>query len=151
MKPNLLPFTLTALLSLSALSAATVTAAPLPNGTKLGRTMGVGSGPNGPCASGTCFGMEIVPGFTSYADYGGGIDGGFILGKDQGSGGQQIPEGPGLGSPTNSRAGELSTSWNFGGNFGTFFTMPAPGTTNGSSLNLFDDAPCAGADRKSVV
>ena len=97
-------------------AATTAVAAPLPNTTKLSLTMGVGATTNTPCSSGTCFGMEIIAGVvTAWANYGGGTDGGFVLGKDQKSGGQEFSEPGTGGTPTNSAAGELTTAWNFGG------------------------------------
>ncbi len=112
----------------------TAAAAPLPAGTKLGITPGVGSGPNLPCASGSCFSMEVAPGFIVWTDFGPGTDGGFIVGKTQKCGTQEL--GPSVANTTPS---ELSNAWNFFANFGTFCTDP------GGEQNIFDNAGCAGA------
>lgn len=109
-------------------------AAELPDGTKLGITAGVGSTPNVACLTGSCFGMEVAPGFEVWTDFEPGTDGGFILGKNQKSGGQET--GP---SSSKTTSGELTAAWLFFGNYGTFYTVP------GGDTNLFDDADCAGA------
>ncbi len=106
---------------------------PLPAGTLLGIDPGFGSGPNIPCATGSCFGMEVSPGFVLWTDYGPGTDGGFVLGKNQLPGGQEI-------DGTNPNPGELSDAWYFFSNYGSFFTSP-----DGGALNKFDKAPCAGS------
>lgn len=110
-------------------------AAPLSNGVVLGIDAGSGSGVQVPCPVGSCFGMEVAPGLVVWTDFAPGTDGGFILGKDQLSGGQEI--GP---SASNSTPGELTNAWLFFGNYGTFFTSPG-----GGAENFFDSASCAKA------
>jgi hypothetical protein len=119
------------MLSLSAMAAV---AAPLPAGTTLGITQGVGSGPNLPCASGSCFSMEVSPGFVIWTDFGGGTDAGFIIGKAQACGSQEIEP-----SPSNTTPSQLTTAWYFFNNYGTFCTDPDGGQ------NIFDDTSCVGA------
>ena len=120
-----------AVISLPVMTAA---AAPLPAGTKLGITQGVGSGPNLPCATGSCFSMDVAPGFSVWTDFGPGTDGGFIVGKAQKCGTQEL--GP---SSADISPSELSNAWNFFGNYGTFCTDP------GGEQNIFDNASCTGA------
>ena len=112
---------------------ATVNAAPLPNGTLLPITQGNGGAPNTVC-TGSCFGMEAAPGFVLWTDFGPGTDGGFIVGKAQKSGGQELAP-----SSTNNTPGELISPWLFGGNYGTFSTDP------GGEQNIFSDTSCTGA------
>src|SRR3989344_3074650 len=112
-----------------------VQAAPFPNGVVLGIDAGLGSGTQVPCPVGSCFGMEIAPGLVVWTDFAPGLDGGFILGKNQVSGGQE--NGP---SASNSTPGELTNAWLFFNNYGTFFTSP-----NGATENFFDTASCAKA------
>jgi hypothetical protein len=109
-------------------------AAPLAAGIKLGITQGLGSSQSTVCPTGSCFSMELAPGFIFWTDYRGGSDGGFVVGKDQKSGGQELAL-----SDTNSATGEMTAAWLFFGNYGTFFSTP------GGSTNIFDDAPCAKA------
>lgn len=109
-------------------------AALLPAGTLLRFEPGVGSAPNTPCTSGSCFGMRLAPGYVVWTDVAPGTDGGIVIGKWQQSGGQET--GP---SPTNSTPGELSAAWFFFGNYGTFFTRP----DYLGLENRFDDSICA--------
>ena len=67
----------------------TAFAGPLPNGTKLTIDQGVGSSPDHPCDTGSCFSMEQSPGHLTWTDIGPGTDGGLILGKDQTPGNQK--------------------------------------------------------------
>lgn len=111
-----------------------VLAAPLPDGTKLSIAKGVGSGSNVSCTEGSCFGMEVAPKFVIWTDIEPGTDGGFVIGRDQTSGGQELGPSSGITTP-----GSLTKAWLFFGNFGTFFTSP------GAVNNVFDDASCVGA------
>lgn len=116
-------------------SVATVHAAPYPTGTVLGLDQGVGSGANTACSSGSCFSMEIAPGFVAWTDFGSGTDGGMIIGVDgQASGGQELAP-----SPSNETTGAMTTAWSFFSNWGTFY-LPA-----GHVQNIFDNADCVGA------
>lgn len=133
MKTAMKHFWLIAIVIVS-LPVITAAAAPLPSGTKLGITPGTGSGTNLPCVSGSCFGMEVVPGLIIWTDIGPGTDGGIIVGKAQASGGQELAP-----SSANTTPGQLTNAWLFFGNYGTFFTTP------GGDTNIFDDASCAGA------
>ncbi len=120
--------------------ATTVAAAPLPNGTTLSVDVGTDSAFNTPCTiGGSCFSMEVSPGFSTWENFGPGTDGGFILGKDQVSGGQELAP-----SSTNTTPGELSAAWTYFSNYGTFTTTSYPGLgySVGASDNLFDDAGC---------
>lgn len=110
-------------------------AAPFPNGVALGIDAGSASSPNIPCVQGSCFGMEVAPGFNVWTDFAGGLDGGFILGKNQASGGQETAPSAYLSTP-----GELTNAWFFFGNYGTFYTSP-----NGGAENFFDSASCSKA------
>jgi hypothetical protein len=87
--------------------------------TKLGIDMGNGAGSQ--CTTGSCFSMEVQPGYWLWTDFGPGTDGGFVVGKDQ-------------------AIGELSSTWSFFGSDGTFFTLP------GGTTNLFADAACSGTN-----
>ncbi len=116
------------------LPSMTAVAQPVTVLNKLAITQGVGSTPNLACLSGSCFGMEVAPGFVVWTDFGSGTDGGIIIGKNQTSGGQELAPSSGNTTP-----GQLSTAWLFFGNYGTFFTAP------GGNTNVFDDTPCAGA------
>ncbi len=116
------------------LACCSTPAVPLPSGTLLGIVQGTGSGSNKPCATGSCFGMEVSPGVVQWTDYGPGTDGGIVVGKAQTSGGQEL-----AGSPTQTTPGQLSAAWLFFSNYGTFFTNPG-----GDTQNIFDSAPCAG-------
>ncbi len=117
------------------LACCSTAASPLPSMTKLLITPGTGSTTNTPCATGSCFGMEVGPGTVVWTDFGPGTDGGIIVGKAQTSGGQEL-----AGSPTNTTPGQLSNAWLFFSNYGTFFTVPG-----GDTQNIFDSAPCTGA------
>ena len=88
--------------------------------------------PNVSCTSGSCFAMEVAPGFVVWTDFGPGTDGGFIVGKAQKSGGQDT--GP---SATTNTPGELTSAWVFFGNYGTFSTWP------GGENNWFSNASCS--------
>ncbi len=122
-----------------AVSVTTVVAAPMMSGTKLSVVMGTDAAFNFPCTVGSCFSMEVSPGQDTWINFGPGTDGGFILGKDQVSGGQELAP-----SSANTTPGELSSEWSYFSNWGTFTTTsyPAEGYTVGSSDNLFDDAGC---------
>jgi hypothetical protein len=104
----------------------------LPAGTVMMLEQGVGSAPNVSCSTGSCFGMEVSPGFTVWTDFGPGTDGGIVIGKAQSSGGQET--GP---SPSNTTPGEMTTAWLFFGNYGTFFTQYP-----GGEQSIFDQASC---------
>ena len=116
-------------------SAINASAAPLPAGTRLSITQGVGSALNVPCTTGSCFGMEVQPGYVVWTDYGPGSDGGIVIGKAQKSGGQELAP-----NASNTATGEMTNAWYFFGTYGTFFTYPG-----GNTQNIFDNAPCAGA------
>lgn len=107
-------------------------AIPLPDGTKLLIEKTTDADGLVPCTNGSCFGMFLAPGLYYWTAIPPGSDGGFIIGKAQKSGGQEVNGLVGTG-------GELTNSWKYGGNFGTFFTAPD------ASANIFDDQPCAGA------
>ncbi len=104
----------------SAIPGCGTSGTPLTN-TMLGIDMGSGSAPNTPCATGSCFGMEVQPGYVMWTDFGPGTDGGFVTGKAQ-------------------TCSELSSTWNFFGSDGCFNTTP------GGETNLFDSASCTGLD-----
>ncbi len=110
-------------------------------GTVLGLEPGAGSG-SAPCATGSCFGMEVAPSTWTWTDFGPGTDGGFVVGKAQKSGGQELAT-----SVTNTTPGELTNAWWFFANYGTFFTSP------GGETNLFMGTPITftvGADEIGV-
>jgi hypothetical protein len=115
-----------------AAAAATAIAAPLPNGTLL--SINATTDPAGvvPCTNGSCFGMFLVPGLYYWTPIHPGTDGGIIIGKAQKSGGQEI-------DALSQANGEITAAWNYGANWGTFFTAPD------ASRNIFDDASCTGA------
>ncbi len=69
-----------------AVIATTAVAAPLPAGTKLGLTHGVGSALDAPCATGSCFGMDVAPDMTLWIDFGPGTDGGFVVAQSEAPG-----------------------------------------------------------------
>jgi hypothetical protein len=121
-------------ITMLSLSVMTAVAAPLPTRSTLGITQGVGSAPNLPCTTGSCFSMEVAPGFVIWTDFGPGTDGGFIVGKAQKCGTQEFGS-----SADNTTPSELSNAWLFFGNYGTFCTDP------GGEQNIFDDAGCTGA------
>ena len=129
---------LTAAIGLGALSAQ---AAPLPNGTVL--TLYPGTTVTSSCVSGSCRAMEVAPGFLIWTPIQPGTDGGFVLGKNQLSGGQEGSGGGQISTP-----GELTAGWLFAGNWGTFATAPLTGSFGGSvaptdaSVNVFDDVSC---------
>ena len=118
-------------------------AAPLSNGTLLTLTPGVTDAAQSACLSGTCFGMEASPGMIVWTAMRPGTEGGFVIGKNQKTGGQEAEFGGSI-----SAAGELTAGWSFGGNFGTFATAPFVGVfgqaTTDALLNVFNDASCAG-------
>jgi hypothetical protein len=120
-------------------SAMTANAAPLANGTALKITPGIGSDINTPCTIGSCIGWDMSANGTliSWRNITPGTDGGFIVGKSQVSGGQEIN-----GSLTTS--GELTAAgWLFlfssSGADATLYTAP------NATANLFDDASCTKA------
>ena len=91
-------------------------AAPLPEGTLLTIEMGDGV-LSSICNVGSCFTMETATTFLFWANYEGGIDGGFVVGKNQASGGQE-------NEPINATTdtpGDLTNAWSFFNNWGTFF------------------------------
>lgn len=118
------------------LAAGTLTAnaAPLANGTILKIDPGVGSGFNTPCITGSCYSQELSPGFLIWTDILPGTDGGFIVGKSQASGGQEI-------DASSTADGELTAASPMGMALiigtGTLYTLP-----DGGSVNVFDDASC---------
>ena len=103
-------------------------AAPLPNGAGLGIEAGIGSAPNAPCSSGSCFGFEVAPGFLLWTDLAPGSDGGIIVGKDQ-------------------QINEITDVVSWTGIAMYFATAPQNLTncTTGADLNRYDDASCTGA------
>ena len=119
--------------ALTAAFASSSMAAPLPAGTKLLLDLG-NSAATAQCTAGSCFSMEVAPGFTVWTNFQGGTDGGFVVGKNQLSGGQELAP-----SSANTTSGQLSAAWLFFGNYGTFFSNP------GGNTNIFDDTSCAGA------
>jgi hypothetical protein len=133
----LLIFIGTAILGLTLLSA---TAAPLPNGTKLGITPGVESRFAVPCAIGSCFGMEAAPTLFYWTDLYPGTNGGLIIGQDQKSGGQELAP-----SADNNTSGELTAAWSYGSVYGTFTTTPG-----GGAQNIFDSSPWRPASIKLI-
>ncbi len=117
---------------------------PLPNGTTLSLDPGQGSTQNVPCATGSCFGIELSPGLVLWTDFAPGMDGGLIIGKDQQPG----------STTGGSEMGDLSDAWNFFQNWGTFATAPFCATdayglktcvTTNASENVFDNASCTDA------
>ena len=128
-----------------ATGAITANAAPLASGTALKITPGVGSGPNTPCTSGSCIGWDLIPGvFFSWRDIAPGKDGGFVVGKSQASGGQELIVGALNPNPT--APGELTAASGLFFNasspdlYATLYTLP-----DGGSVNVFDDAGCTKA------
>ena len=110
------------LLAASILSAGLLSqthAAPLPDGTLLSIEPGTGSGVDQPCVTGSCFGLEVGPDFWIWTDIKPGLDAGLVTAKNQISGGQETAP-----SPTNNTSGELTDSFLFFSNYGTFFTAP---------------------------
>ena len=114
----------------------TVNAAPLPSGTGLTLTPGVGSDINVPCPSGSCIGSEMVPGTILWADLAPGTDGGFIVGKSQASGGQELVQ-----EFDNLNPGELTAASRIG--FGFAAGDATVFTPSGDVSNVFDDS-CSG-------
>ena len=124
----------------------TVNAAPLPNGTILKIAPGNAGGGLGAltaCTMGSCIGWYIgdpvAPGQEPFiwTNILPGTDGGFIIGKSQVSGGQEIVY-------TSTATGELTAAapmWGSGPNPATLYTMP-----DGGLVNVFDDASCAKDD-----
>jgi hypothetical protein len=117
--------------------ATSAVAAPLPAGTllKIAPSTDLPAGGSlQPCTTGSCFGAYIGPAFSFmyWTPLDPGADGGIVIGKPQLSGGQEI-------NSLSTADGQLSAVWNFGAEWGTFFT--APDATD----NVFDDAPCAGS------
>ena len=115
--------------------ATTAVAAPLAAGTKLTIVTPTDLDPLGgvvACTTGSCVGMFLAPGLFYWTPLTGGIDGGIIIGKGQKSGGQEI-------SPLSQNDGEIVKVWNYGANWGTFFTAPS------DAGNVFNDANCTGA------
>ena len=107
-------------------SAGSAQAALLADGTILTIDAGNGGG-TGPCTVGSCFSMEIFTGTFAWADVASGTDGGFVVGGNQASGGQELVP-PGETTPD---SGELSAAWSFFKSWGTFFAD--------NSLNTFSD------------
>ena len=103
--------------------------APLPDGSTLSIEPGVGAGPDTPCVTGSCFGMELTTDYILWTNIAPGTDGGFVVGKEQASGGQE-------NFPAPDTSGELTAAWYFFNNWGTFATLP------GAGLNLFSDESC---------
>jgi hypothetical protein len=112
--------------------AATAIAAPLPAGTKLTITGTTDAPGLVPCTNGSCFGMFLAPGLFYWMPLHPGTDGGLILGKAQKSGGQEL-------DALSSADGEVTAVWNYGANWGTFFTAPS------DAGNVFDDQSCTGS------
>ena len=135
-------FALGGLASTLMVMASPVYAAPLPNGTKL--TIAPGTVSNNQCVSGSCFGWDTAPNFTVWAPLVPGLDGGFVIGKNQNSGGQEAQSGGLISNP-----GELTAAYLWLGVYGTFATKPLTGVfgavTTDASQNLFDSASCSGA------
>lgn len=104
------------------------------------------------CVSGSCFSMEVVPGFSVWTAITPGTDGGIVVGKNQLSGGQQT----GVDSAANTTPGQATGAFSFFGNYGTFGTAPMTGTnagviTTSSADNVFDSASCVGAACNAVT
>jgi hypothetical protein len=112
--------------------ATTTVAAPLPAGTKLTITGTTDAAGLVPCSNGSCFGMFLAPGLFYWTPLNPGIDGGLIIGKPQKSGGQET-------NGLLSTDGEITAVWNYGANWGTFFTTPS------DVGNVFNDANCTGS------
>jgi hypothetical protein len=109
-------------------SAMTANAAPLANGTVLKITSGNSSG-GSPCTSGSCIGWSEI----SWRNISPGTDGGFIVGKSQVSGGQEINGS--LATPGElTAAGPLAFN---GQTPATLYTLP-----DGGTANVFNDASC---------
>lgn len=136
---------LTAAILLLSIFCNAAQAVPLTNGTWVTLAPGVGSGTNQTCTSGSCFGLEVAPGFDVWTNISPGTDGGLILGKNQKSGGQDVGA-----SGSNRTPGEVTAAWLFFGNYGTFSTAPVVesqtgATTADASANIFNDSSCSGA------
>ena len=116
-------------------SAMTASAAPLPNGTVLKITPGIGSDINTPCILGSCIGWQQFPGFYVWHDISPGTDGGFIVGKSQASGGQENVGGTAPGELT-----AAGTIFPFASGNATLYTQP-----DGGTANMFDNASCTKA------
>lgn len=101
-------------------------AAPLTAGSTLHLVVGDSNG-IAPCSVGSCFSMEVSPAFFIWANVPPGNDDGFVVGKNQLSGGQET--GPSGGNLT---PGDISGAWSFFGARGTFF--------GDNGLNSFSDA-----------
>ena len=116
-------------------------AAPLPNGKLLPITPGDYS--DCTITGGSCWAMEVSPGFWIWFPIVAGSDGGLIVGKNQASGGQENCNSY-LFTP-----GELTAAWSWTGSPGTFATTPLVGckgtAPHDASYNVFDDTSCAGA------
>lgn len=144
MDNHLLKFSLMLVALAGTVVAPTASAVRLSSGTLLTLNPGVVGSTS--CISGSCFSMEVAPGFSVWTALESGTDGGLILGKDQSSGGQEI----GIDSTTNSTPGQISMAFSFFSNYGTFGTAPMTGTNAGvittdSTLNFLDTASCTGA------
>ncbi len=114
---------------------------PLPNTTQLSVDLGNGNGAE--CTTGSCFSMEVQPGFLTWTDIGPGTDLGFILGKNQLCGGP-------ANSGSDDTSGELTAAWFFFGNFGsnctgTFTAAGGTSVTTGADRNIFDAKSCSSA------
>ena len=126
--------TMATAISIAAVTTTTL-AAPLPDGTLLTIAPTTDLPPAGgitPCTTGSCWGFILAPGLFYWTPLHSGTDGGIIIGKGQKSGGQEY-------DALSTKDGEMVKVWNFGANWGTFFTAPD------ASGNIFDDASCTGA------
>lgn len=130
------------------LAAASVSAAPLADGTTLTIDPGVylTNDNSFPCAGieGSCVSQELITGFWASSGLIAGTDGGIIIGKDQASGGQELAP-----SSLNDASGELVEAFRWLGVWGTLGTAPttdAQGNTYpfGADLNTFDSVSCSG-------
>ena len=127
------------------LGTLSIEAAPLPNGTVLTIEPGTTSAGGGCSGTGSCFWMEVAPGFCCWIPIQPGTDGGIVVGKNQKSGGQEGPGGSTITTP-----GELTAAFFFFGNYGTYATASICGATAGctttdATTNFFDDTPCTGS------
>ncbi|MEK7817412.1 MAG: hypothetical protein AAB281_04075, partial [Actinomycetota bacterium] len=76
--------------------------------------------------------MFLAPGLYYWTPLVSGTDGGLVVGKAQTSGGQEV-NGLSTGD------GQITAVWNYGSNWGTFFTSPS------DAGNVFSDTSCTGA------
>ena len=127
MKKKLL---VTALLGGLGVVSQTLFAAPLINGDKLILTAGNAAGA-AICTAGSCFGMEVAPGFIVYTNISGFNN--LIIGTAQGASGTHT------GAPNGSENSGIDTPWTFFGNTGLHFTSsPVNNSSSDSSSATLD-------------